>query len=533
MKAIMKKIQKGLLVLSIVITLSLVWSDSSAEEFDEISGKLVSNSTPLFYVKEYGAKADGKTYDTQAIQKAIDACSGRGGGIVYFSKGNYLVGTLILKSNVTLYLESEATILASPHLKDYKPPHLIYAEKAKNIAIIGNGVIDGQGASFWDENFRPLERPKEMISLETCRNVSIKAVTIRNTPGWALHLLGCDRVNIDGVSIINPLKGPNTDGIDVVSSSNVFISNCYIKGGDDCICLKARLRDRPCENVTVSDCVLISDDSALKFGTRSRSGIRHCVFTNCVIRNTRYGIALFMKDGGSYEDIHFSNITIETDTVPTRHKHEYPIIVDLEKRTASSKAGRIRNVVFSNISINTRGHCLVGGLPNKPIEDLTFDNVRMRVISCDDVAGLRKPRGVRDLAAPETDYASVPAHLSFANVRGLTLRNFQVKVERASSKRERHAVWGTHLKDVVIDGFKGRQALANGKLATFHLEDCRNVFIRGSQASAGTGTFLRLEGSKTERVSAIGNDLSAAKEAFAIAEDIKKKAFYQSANRLP
>lgn len=542
--------------LNMILALLPVSTDSLSQDFRE---EPASGLTPAYYVRDFGATGDGSAYDTRAIQNAIDECSKRGGGIVYFSKGTYLVGTLILKSHVTMHLESEATILGSPDLEKYRPLkldmgwektiseqakgkkhdfgslHLIYAQEAKNIAIVGQGVIDGQGASFWDENWRPLDRPHQMIQFEACENVLVRGVILRNSPFWALHFLGCDQVKVEGVRVVNPRKGPNTDGIDVNSSSNVFISNCYIETGDDSICLKARLENKACENITVSNCVMISDDSAIKLGTRSNGDIRHVVFTNCVIRNTRYGIGLYMKDGGSYEDIHFSNITIESEDIENLTRATYPILVDLEKRTESSKLGTIRNIVFDNISINTAGHCLFGGLPNKPIEDLTLHNIRVRVTSGQGIIVSRKPRGVREIrkAAPETDYASVPANFTFVNVRGLTIRDLQIKTTDSISERERHALWGICLQEVIIDGFKGRQEGANGKLATLNLKDCGNVFIRDCQALKGTGIFLRLEGKDTDKVSLIGNDLSEANKAFDVAKDVRRNVFYQSSNRLP
>jgi len=242
-----------------------------------------------------------------------------------------------------------------------------------------------------------------------------------------------------------------------------------------------------------------------------------------------------MKDGGTYEDIHFSNLTIESDDKENSTRATYPILIDLEKRSETSKVGRIRNIVFDNISINTGGHCLFGGLPNKPIEDLTFDNIRMRIVASRDITVSRKPRGVRNLPAPPpgTDYASVPAHFTFANVKGLSISDFEVHVENPIQPLERHTLWGINLEDVIIDGLRGKLAVLNGKLATLNLKNCSNVFIRGCQAWEGTGTFLRLEGDKTERVNVIGNDLSEANKAFDVSKDIKRKAFYQSTNRLP
>lgn len=531
-------IPKTWTLLVLVALAAFLGAVSFARETGEIQGASGTTFRPVFDVRQYGAVGDGKHLDTQAVQNAIDACGGSGGGTVYFPGGTYLVGTVILKSHVRLHLESGATILGSSSLEDYDPPFLIYAEKAQNIAITGRGVIDGQGEFFWDENFRALERPGKMIQLEACQDILITGVTLQNSPAWALNLEGCDRVTVDAVSIINPRRGPNTDGLDIVSSSNVFVSNCYIDGGDDCICLKARLEHKPCENVTVTNCVLISDDSAIKLGTRSTGNIRHCVFSNIVIRNTQYGIGLYMKDGGNYEDIQFANISIETTGDPvanySRGRPAYPIFMDIEPRTDTSGIGSIRNVVFSDISMTTQGgNCLIQGMPDRPVEDVTFDNVRMRISSTKDFSKRHKPRGVRNMPLSPNDYAYVPALFAFAHVRGLTLVNLQVEVADPHPAHELHAIYGIDLQDVSLNGFKGRQTVPDGELATIQFEQCRNVLISGGQALPGTGTFLRLAGCHTESVSLIGNDLSEAKQPFELAKDIRRKAFYRSANRLP
>ncbi len=549
METIKPKLRISLVVITVAAFLGVV---SFANGMEKTRSASDASITAVYNVRQYGAVGDSERLDTKAVQEAIDACSESGGGTVYFPEGTYLVGTVILRSNVTLHLESGAKILGSPSLDHYDPPHLIYADNAQNIAITGRGVIDGQGQSFWDlegeltatEDYRALKRPAMMVELEACQDVLIKGVTLQNSPSWALNLVGCDRVTVDGVSIINPRKGPNTDGLDIVSSSNVFVSNCYIDGGDDCICLKARLKNKPVENVTVTNCVLISDDSAIKFGTRSTGDIRYCVFSNIVIRNTQYGIGFYMKDGGIYEDIQFENIIIENCRDPRQKLDYYPqvpggvggvytIFMDVEPRTDTSKVGSIRNIVFSDISMNTDGgNCLIQGMPDRPIEDVTFNNVRMRVATTGDFSKRHKPRGVKNMPLSPNDYAYVPSLFAFAHVRGLTLTNLQVEVVDPHPAHEQHAIYGTNLEGVIVDGFKGRQAVPDGKLAVIQLEQSRNVFISGSKALPGSGCFLQLTGSDTRGISLIGNDLSEAKKAFELAKGIRSKVLYHTANRL-
>ncbi len=507
-------------------------------------------------VKHHGATGGGEKLDTEPVQKAIDACHDNGGGTVYFPNGIYRVGTIVLKSNVTLHLEAGAKILGSTDLRDYRPLklrpeeeakiegqtkkedfgalHLIYAQKAKNIGITGRGVIDGSGRAFWDKDFKPLDRPNQMIEFEACEEVNVSGVTLQNSPFWTLHILSCNRVRIDGISIINPRQGPNTDGIDVNSSSNVFIANVYVETGDDALCFKSRFADEPVQNVTVTNCVLISDDSAIKFGTRSSGDMRNITVSNCVIRNSTNGIAFFMKDGGHFYDIQFSNLSIESAKFEERNRMTYPIFMDIEKRIATSKIGRISGISFNDLTIRTGGHCLIGGMREQPIENLTFENIRMLLPECDEIAAKSKPRGVSSLAAPApgTDFAGVPSHWTFAHVQGLTLRNFQISVEQPRPDRHRHAIWGTHLKDVIMNVFKGGPSISGSELAAIRMERSQNVMISNSLAAPGTGVFLQLAGAETGKVNVLQCDLSAARQPFDISKDVEPHHFYENANRL-
>jgi len=492
-----------------------------------------SADSNVFNVKNYGAVGDAKTYCTAAIQKAIDMCSGNGGGCVYVPPGSYLTGTLILKSNVSLELETGATLLGSKDLSDYEPAYLIYAKDARNISIRGSGTIDGQGEIFWRGKKRPYKRPSKMIQLEDCRNVRIEGVTLTNSPNWTLNLRRCDWVFIDGIRIINFREAPNTDGIDPSSCSNVFISNCYIDTGDDAICLKSYEADKPCENIVVSNCVLSSDDSAIKCGTSSAGQIRHCVFNNIVIRDAQYGIAFYMKDGGSYEDIQFSNINIETTRLADPDKDRrniFPLFMDIEPRNAKTALGTIRNIMFRDIIIETQnGNCLIQGAKDKPLEDITLQNVRMRVRSRVDFSGRTKPRGTRTLKerAPN-DYSDVPANFTFAHIKGLTLENLSIRDEVESTTHERHAIWGLDLEDVTLSGLSLRQAALNERLALLLLTDSRNVLMEGCHAIRSRAAFLRLQGRQTDNVMIIGSDLRGVEKPIERGADVVGHVYLQS-----
>ncbi|MBI4874906.1 MAG: ThuA domain-containing protein [Acidobacteria bacterium] len=473
-----------------------------------------------FNVTAHGAKGDGRAMDGPAIQKAIDACARSGGGTVCFPAGNFLSGTLVLKSNVTLHLSAGATLWGSRRIEDYDPLHLIYARNAENIAIEGDGTINGNGDAYWERDFKAKEkRPSPLIRLVGCRNVHIRNVRIRNTPGWGIHPWECDGVYIRGISMITDMRGPNTDGIDPDSSRNVFISDSRIETGDDAICLKTSNHApsspvRACENVTVTNCVLTSDDSAIKLGTGSYGDFRNCTFSNCVITGTHYGIAMYIKDGARVEGIGFSNIAIDTSvalfnqrTNSTRQWTEYPIFLDLEQRSEESPLSRIRDVSFSDIRIQTKGRVLVGGLPERPVENLSFRNLVMRVTGFETLEKLRKPRGVAKIrpATRETDYSTVPAALAFANVRGLNLRDVRVIWDVQGEPQDRHAIYAGRVENLTVNGFVG--APAGTKLAAIGLERARRVFVTASRPEPGTPVFLGLSGVPEKEVVLTGNDI--------------------------
>ncbi len=469
----------------------------------------------------YGAKGDGQINDTTAIQKAVDACTQAGGGMVYLPPGNFLAGTIFLKNNVTLHLAPGATLWGSRNIADYSTNHLIFAQDAENVAIEGDGTINGNGDAFWDAKFKAKEpRPSPLIELIGCRNVHIRDVRIRNQPGWGIRPWECDGVFIHGVSMITDLRGPNTDGIDPDSSRNVMISDCYIESGDDTICLKTDKRPGestalPCERVTVDNCVLISAQSAIKLGTASWGDFRDCAFANCVISGSHYGLAMYIKDGALVEGINVANITIDTSIAFKNEKTggqrdwvSYPIFLDLEQRGEGSALGRIRDVSFSDIHIRGKGRVLVGGPPERPLENISFRNVLMRMTGFEAIDKEHKPRGVSASkirrSTPETDYAEVPSAMIFDNVHGLNLSDIHVIWDTPEPPQDRHAIYGGRVEDLSIEGFAGGPS--GGKLGAIGLEKCRNVYVAGARPDAGTAVFIGTSGTPAPEIGLTGND---------------------------
>lgn len=429
-------------------------------------------------IRDYGAKGDGATKDTRAIQQAIDACHAAGGGrVVAPAPGMYHIGTITLKSHVELHIERGATLLGSADSSDYTQfvPYpsvedasnvyqigmLIWADGAEDIAISGDGVIDGNGKSYIAETGQYIHKMKserpQLIWLWGCKQVTLRDVTLRDGPVWTLVMSGCYDVHVHSIRILNDLKVPNCDGIDIDRCRFVRISNCHIESGDDCIVLKGTPASEPfgaCEDVVVNGCTLISTSSALIVGCEARADIRNVVFSDCVIRSSHRGLAVRLSEGCDYENILFSNMIVETRVFDSKWwGRGEPIHVCAIPWTAQHKIGHVRNVRFVNVLCRSENGAFIMGWEQDRVEGILLENVRIELAKWS-----KWPSNQHDIRPAPIDalYTHDIAGVFIKNVRDVTLRNCEVVV-RDEVQHYSKAVDAENVAGLVVENLRERR----------------------------------------------------------------------------
>ncbi|RYD79698.1 MAG: glycoside hydrolase family 28 protein [Sphingobacteriales bacterium] len=478
-----------------------------------------ADAQSFYNVLKYGAKNDSSKLATTAIRNAIDAASKAGGGTVYFPAGKYLTGSIHLKSNITIFIDAGAELHFSDNFDDYLPmvksryegvdvtsfSPLFYAYKVENISIIGRGLIDGHGKKWWDfvegykegqtrskwqNTFEELNKgivlpddAKQMkrgflrppfIQPMFCKNIIIDGITIRNSPFWTINPEFCENVKIHAVTINNP-HSPNTDGINPESCKNVHISDCHISVGDDCITIKSgkdapgRKMAVPAENYTITNCTMLSGHGGVVIGSEMSGDVRKIAISNCVFDGTDRGIRIKTARGrgGVVEEIRVSNIIM-------KNIGQQAIVLDMQyaktnPEPVSERTPKFRNIHFSNITGQVNQAAFLNGLEEMPIENITFSDINMEA---------------------KTGF-------SITNSKKIEFHNVQVNTEIGS------AISASNVNYLTIDNVKTYTPIS--KSAVIDLKNVSDAFIYNSFPVAGTATYLRLSGNKTNGI-AIGNN---------------------------
>ncbi|WP_208592198.1 glycoside hydrolase family 28 protein [Gracilibacillus suaedae] len=468
----------------------------------------------LFDVRDYQVQEDIDS--TKAIQQAIDDCESAGGGTVYLPSGIYDTGPIALKSNMTLYLDAGAVLNFTDDFERYPVVKtrwsgyvchgfmpLIFASNVTNVAIKGDGVINGNGSAWWKVN-KQLRQGEEYQSSKTeeiaeankeftepadtnlvewpsqflrppliqffeADHVTISGVTVKNSPFWNTHLVFCNNVSIRNVTFQNPSDTPNGDGLDIDSCENVRVTDCHFDVGDDCVVLKSGINQDgrhyavPTKNVTVANCTMHHGHGGVVFGSENSGGIENITVSNCIFDGTDRGIRVKTnRERGSYiRNILVQNIMMDNVLCPIAINSFYrhgvsknnPELLDATPVAVTEKTPVVEQINISHVTArNCRAAAgFIYGLPEMPVRKVSIEHVTVEMAQDETVPG-GEPDMVREVIemAGEGIFAKYVEDLRFHHVEvmprkgpALQLHHAKrIKVEELTStnQREQEAV---------------------------------------------------------------------------------------------
>jgi polygalacturonase len=483
-----------------------------------LAGANACSAGPVFNILDYGARNDGSASATAAIRSAIQAAKAAGGGTVYVPAGKYVTGPVELVSNLVLHIDAGATLhfaasrselpLTKGRLEGIEcitPVPLIGGANLENVTITGRGTIttvfdewrklvasQPEARAVWrsvlerlnlkqpvpaeDYQKAALSLRPSFIRLMESKNVLIEGIHIVGSSMWVVHLLYSEKAVIRDVTIETYGVG-NGDGIDIDSSRDVRISNCYLDTGDDAICLKSGrdadgLRvNRPTENVTITNCIVHRAHGAVVMGSETSGGIRNVVASNIVCQGTEKGVRIKSTRGrgGVLENLRFDNWTMEGVGEGINVTSYYTRVPE---EPVSERTPVFRNIAISNMTIKDSPVTInIEGLPEMPVAGLRISDV---------IASGRN--GMRAY-----------------NTLALELDNVQVNAEVGPAFLIRES------KDLELDGVSTRKPVSGAPMV--RLDHCPGAVVRGSRAFAGTGTFLSVAPGELKSVVLEGNML--------------------------
>ena len=491
-------------------------------------------------ISDCGAVGDGRTVNTKAIQKAIDECHATGGGRVMIANGDYVTGTLFLKSNVILQIEIGATLSGSTRIADYasnvfrnqyadknkKEGCLIFAENAENIGLEGGGRIDGRG---FRTNFPNPDDPKKdrpmLIRFLRCKNVSLQNLQLVHPASWTVAMIYCQRVNVQGVSISSRVNS-NGDGLDFDGCEDVTINSCSFDTSDDAICLQSSIKESPCRYITISNCVVTSARAAIRIGMLSGGDFSDVTVNNCVFHDMGdAALKIQLNEGGRMETFSFSNIIMkEVVSAVLMTFNNHTVYVDGPPEPAPLQS--MKNFTFSNFRVESKNPpkdgakpmilplILITGLPGHNIENLTFSNMQL-IAPGGGTAADGAVRAIPELYRTRPEFTQfgkvVPAYGLYArHVRGLYLDQVALSTVTPDG---RPAVVGDDVTEMELAA--SRIAVSPSAECAVRLQNAREVWIRNCRPQGGGATFVQVEGKESQRILLSGNNLQGIEHPFA------------------
>lgn len=391
------------------------WAEPMKHRLEQMADSLNRYLNPwdvpdkIYKVERYDAKGDGKTLNTKAIQKAIDVCSEHGGGVVLFSKGDYVTGTIELKSGVMLEVAEGARILGSTDIKDYPEKveafksvmseiyrfkqSLIYAEKADKVGIRGKGEIyfRGEKKNFASpQSIGPIKDRPVGIRMIQCSNVVLQDIFLHNSASWMQNYVACRDLIFDGVRVENQANF-NNDGLDPDGCTNLIIRNCFINSEDDAMCLKG-CSGLPSQNILIENSTFVSTCNAFKIGTDTQGDFRNIVLRNLILGGVpdslttisgpqaSSGLTFATVDGGDVSNILAQNIVINQARSPIFMRIGYRGRV--VPGTVKPEPGSIHHILIENVKgeRNFIQGSFISGMPDGYIHDIYIRNCHLKMI---------------------------------------------------------------------------------------------------------------------------------------------------------
>jgi polygalacturonase len=498
----------------------------------------------IYNVRHYGAVGDGKTLDTAAIQAAVDACANDQGGTVLVPAGKFLVGSVELKSDVTLHLSPQARLLGSTNNAHYTKglertayggTAIVYANEAENVTVEGKGTIDGQGASF--RGRADADRPFPLL-FNSCKNLTIRDCMVVDAAFWTTHFNGCDSVYIDRVRTHCRVIG-NNDGLHFDDCKHVQIANCQIECGDDACALFGSNRD-----VTVTNCTFSTRWSVFRFGEGVTENV---TVSNCIIYDT-FGCPIKMQvgKGTRLENFLFSNLLMTNVTGP--------VYIGLGAPPRSVEAwwnwtpnpaepdlpgGIVRNIVFDGIRATiapapdlkeypwespfpgeSRSCINLTAVDGQFIEDISFSNIHITFPGGGTSEEAANRQVMRTSGNEYFQFGVLPASAFYArNVRGLRINN--ARFEQATPDN-RPAMVFDHVEDVAVNGLSAQGNADPESLIRFTVT--HQALMTACRVLTPCKVFLAVEGSDNSDITIAASDLSKAGKPLAFSHGASEAA---------
>lgn len=487
-----------------------------------------------FNILKFGAVGDGTTLNTEAIQKAIDACYQSGGGKVIFPEGKFLSGTIVLKDNITIHFEKNSVLLGSTELKDYRnlDPFteglgidvgwaLLVAVDAKNIGLEGEGTIDGQGSAIKAKHILTDTRPEGerwglrpfLVRIVRCDGVKVNDVALKYAGAWTSHYFQSKNLHIENVKI-QSVGVAHNDGIGIDGCQNVLIKNCDVVSGDDALVFKTTSSKMACKNIVVTGLRLKSNQAGIKMGTESMANFEDIKISKCYIYDTKNGgIKLLTVDGAHLRNVEISDITMEGVRTPMLFRLGSRLSVFRKNSDTKQQTGTFENVLIKNVKANASANAqlmppsgiLITGVPGHYITGLTLENIEISLAGGGTAEHARQvvPEAVDQYPEIKTFGPRVPAYGVWArHVKGLKLVNVKFNL---SGNDLRPAFICEDGIDVEVSNWKLPET--TGAESIIRLENVQNAVVKNVSGKVSAKKLVLMEGN-TKNVSIKNNTVS-------------------------